>query len=85
MEKHYKKLYADVIFPAIFDRDYDEPVQLSIDDMDSDNTLRTDSDTIDVANKYNQERTKFQKGNTQGVRFAPNNEKDSDQLEFDLD
>ena len=81
MEKHYKRLYADVMFPAIFDREYEEPVQLSLDDMDNDDTLSTDSDTLDNANKYNQERTKFQKGNTQGIRFAPN-EKDENQLEI---
>lgn len=83
MEKHYQKLYADIIFPAIFDKEYEEPVQLSLDDTD-DNTLRTDSDTIDDANKYNQERTKFKKDNTQGIRFAPNNKND-DQMELPLD
>lgn len=84
MEKHYNKLYADVIYPAIFEKDYQEPVQLSIDDIDGDNTLSTDSDTLDKANKYNQERTKFQKGNTQGIRFA-SNDVDDDQLELPLD
>lgn len=81
MEKHYAKLYADVMFPAIFGRDYEEPVQMSFDDMDDD-TLHTDKDTLDTANKYNQERTKFQHGNTQGIRFAPNNKND-DQIEFE--
>ena len=86
MEKHYKRLYADVIFPAIFDREYEEPFQLSIDDADSDDTLRTDSDTLDVANKYNQDRTRFQKGNTQGVRFASNDDEENDtQMSMDLD
>lgn len=84
MEKHYQKLYADIMFPAIFGRDYEEPVQLSIDDIDSDNTLHTDSDTLDIANKYNQDRTRFQKGNTQGIRFAPKEEND-DQLELDIE
>ena len=84
MEKHYKKLYADIIFPAIFNRDYEEPVQLHIDDIDSDDTLHTDNDTLDKANTYNRERTKFQKGNTQGVRFAPNSDNE-DQIELPLD
>lgn len=83
MEKHYQKLYADIIYPAIFDKEYEEPVQLSLDDTD-DNTLRTDSDTIDDANKYNQERTKFKKDNTQGIRFASDNKND-DQMELPLD
>ena len=72
------------MFPAIFGREYEEPVQLTFDDVDGDDTLHTDSDTLDVANKYNQERTKFQKGNTQGIRFASNDENE-DQLELDLD
>lgn len=82
MEKHYKKLYADVIFPAIFDRDYEDAVQLSFDDTD-DSTLATDTDTIDTANKYNKERTQFQKGNTQGVRFSKEDDTDS-QMELDI-
>lgn len=85
MEKHYKKLYADVIFPAIFNKDYEEPVQLSIDDIDNpDNELTTDSDTLDKSNKYGVERTRFQKGNTQGIRFTPNNN-NKDQIELDLE
>ena len=84
MEKHYKKLYADIIFPAIFGRDYEEPVQLSIDDVDGEDTLQTDNDTLDKANTYNRERTKFQKGNTQGIRFTSNNHGD-DQMEIPLD
>ena len=81
MEKHYNKLYADIIFPAIFDREYEEPVQLTFNDEETDE-LHTDSDTLDKANTYNKERTKFQKGNTQGVRFASKGE-DEDQITFD--
>lgn len=68
MEKHYQKLYADIIYPAIYGKDYEEPVQL---DMFDDNTLETDTDTIDKSNQYAVDKTRFQKGNTQGVRFAP--------------
>ena len=82
MEKHYQKLYADVIYPTIFDSEYEDSVQLSMDDMDGDDTLHTDSDTLDAANKYNQDRTRFQQGNTQGVRFAASKSVDDDQLEF---
>lgn len=82
MEKHYQKLYADVIYPTIFDSEYEDSVQLSMDDMDGDDTLHTDSDTLDAANKYNQDRTRFQQGNTQGVRFASTKSVSDDQLEF---
>ena len=88
MERHYQKLYADIIFPAVFGREYEEPVQLPIDDPEHTDELATedDSDTIDAANKYNQDRTRFQKGNKQGVRFASNDDDMPDEqteLEFD--
>lgn len=85
MEKHYSKLYADIIYPAVYGKPYEEPVQLSIDDMeDNGDDLSTDSDTLDKANEYNKERTRFQKGNTQGIRFAPNQPKpDEDQLSIE--
>ena len=71
MEKHYKKLYADIIYPAIYGKKYEEPVQLDIFD---DDTLATDTDTIDTSNKYAVDKTKFQKGNTQGIRFTSKSE-----------
>lgn len=80
MEKHYQNLYADIIFPAIFGRKYEEPTQMTFDD-----TLSTDSDTLDKANKYGRERTQFQRGNEKGIRFAPSRNTDDGQLEFDLE
>lgn len=72
MEKHYHKLYADIIYPAVYDRKYTDPVQTDIFDDDS---LDTSSDTIDKSNKYATDKTKFQKGNTQGIRFASSGDK----------
>ena len=84
MKKHYQKLYADIIYPAIYGKKYVEPVQLSLDDMeDSTDELQTDTDTIDKANIYNKQRTQFQKGNDQGIRFAPSNKPPQDQLELE--
>lgn len=73
MEKHYQKLYADIIYPAIYERDYEEPVQLDLFDKTD---LATDSDTdeLDVANEFGKKRTQFQKGNEQGIRFAKSND-----------
>lgn len=83
MEKHYPKMYADIIYPSIYGRPYEEPVQLAIDDADSlidDN----DTDTLDAANEYNKERTRFQKGNEKGIRFASKDpEPDEDQLQIE--
>ena len=84
MEKHYQKLYADIIYPAIYGKEYEEPVQLSFDDIDGNDELVTDRDTIDKANTYNQDRTRFQKGNKQGIRFA-SKENDPDQIKFNPD
>jgi hypothetical protein len=87
MQVHYERLYADIIYPAIYGVEYSDDVQLSIDDMDGNDTLagENDSDTIDAASEYNKERTKFQKGNEQGIRFAPepNDEEDEDQLKIE--
>lgn len=79
MENHHQKLYADIIYPAIFGKKYEEPVQLNIED---DNTeLATDTDTIDTANEYNKNRTRFQPGNKQGIRFAP--KEDEEQIDIE--
>lgn len=87
MQKHYERLYADVMYPALYGKKYEKPVQLSIDDIDTDDTLagEEDTDTLDAANKYNQDRTKFQKGNTKGVRFAKEDKPNEDQIELDVD
>ena len=83
MEKHQKRLYADIMYPAIFGKKYEEPVQLTFDDTEDSDELQTDSDTIDAANEYNKNRTRFQKGNDKGVRFAPKDDSDEDQIEFE--
>ncbi len=80
MEKHYKKLYANIIYPAIYDKEYEEPYQLSFDDMEDNDTLDSEKDIMDKAVSYNQQRTRFQKGNTQGVRFASSNKSNNDQI-----
>ena len=93
MEKHYQKLYADIIYPAIYERDYEEHVQLDLFDKTD---LATDSDTdeLDISNEFGKKRTQFQKGNEQGIRFAKSNnspdqyklvddEESSDEIEED--
>lgn len=82
MKKHYQKMYADIIYPAIYGKEYTEPVQLPIDDTDE---LASDSDTINRANIERQKSTQFQKGNTQGVRFAKQNSVPSEQQEIEVE
>lgn len=67
MEKHSQKLYADIIYPAIYQQPYSDDVQL---DMFSDDELSTDETDIDTANKYAREKGRFQKGNQSGVQFT---------------
>ena len=70
MEKHYKKLWADIIYPAVWDKKYEEPVQLDIDTLDIDE-LDTSSDMIDKSNKYARDKNKFKVVNKIGNRFKP--------------
>ena len=76
MEKNYKDAYAKVIYPAIYKKRYEEPVQTSIFDDDE---LVTDKETISDVNARAKKDTQFKPGNKQGVRFAP---KDT-QISFD--
>ena len=82
MEKHYNKLYADIIYPAIYGKEYEDPVQMTLDDDDS---LATDADTdtLDAANEYSKKSTQFQQGNKLGRKFTPSNKSDQDQMSMD--
>ena len=82
MEKHYPKLYADIIYPAIYEHEYEEPVQQEL--IDHDNDLRTNdyTDIVDTANKWSRTRTQFQQGNE--YRFRPDDNIEGQQ-EFDFD
>ncbi len=81
MEKHYFSMYTKFIYPAVYGKEYEEPVQQNMFDTD---TLDSDSDLLDKSNEYGRTRTQFKKGNTQGVRYAPNDYGDEDdQLSFD--
>lgn len=78
MEKHYKKLWADVIYPAVWNKKYEEPIQLDIDSIDDIDQLDTATDMVDKSNIYARDKNKFKKGNTMGVRFAPKNSDEND-------
>lgn len=79
MEKHYEKLYADVIYPAIYGKKYEKDVQLPMDDEEP-----TSPDLINKANLAAVQRGRFQKGNTQGIRFAKADEEEAEQGEMDI-
>lgn len=83
MKTHYEKLYANVIYPAIYKKKYEEPVQTNLDDTEDDE-LATSEQDIDVSNEYGRTRTQFKKGNKQGIRFAKS-KKDPDQIDLVID
>ena len=76
MGKHYKKLYVDFIYPAIYQKDYEEPVQL---DMFDDNELATDSATIDTSNRYAATKNQFKPGNDYRFKHG----EDKNQIKLD--
>lgn len=80
MKDHSQKMYADIVYPAIYGRPYEDEVQLSIFDKDDLDTGETD---IDTSNKYARERTRFKPGNQSGVQFAKEAPADGKQLDID--
>lgn len=88
MSQHYQTQYADIIYPAIYEKDYDELYQQSLDildknDLDSDEN--GDKDVIDTANKWAREKDKFKPGTQQGWQFTKNTDTQDDQLSLNLD
>lgn len=58
-KNHMEKAYADIIYPAIFGKKYEEPVQLDI----FDDTLQSDERTIDTSNEEGKISGRFKPGN----------------------
>lgn len=85
MKIHYKKMWADIIYPAIWGKEYEEPIQLDIDTINK-NNLDTDTATIDNSNIEARDRGKFKKDNKLGIRFAPKQQNINKNMSFlDLD
>ena len=66
MQRNRQKMYADIIYPAIYKKKYEEPVQTSMFDSD---TLETDKETIDISNEQGRTSGQFKQGNE--YRFKP--------------
>ena len=58
MGEHYQRLYADVIFPKLFNMPYQRAVQLNLFDTGSDE-LSDDEDEIKLSNRYGKTRGQF--------------------------
>ena len=78
MQRNRKRQYADVIYPAIYGKAYEEPVQL---DIDSEDTIANDKETIDIANQQGRTRGQFTTGNP--YRFQSNNNVDRNQISIE--
>ena len=82
MQENDPRLYEKYIYPAIYQKPYEEEheKQLSIFD-DEDELMDTDTDTIDTANKTARERGRFKPGNEYRYRKNPDNS-DDNQVSF---
>lgn len=78
MEIHKQKAYADIIYPAVYGKKYEEPVQQSVFDTDE---LDTDSETIDKSNEEGRVRGQFKPGNEH--RFIKSDKPSKDQISID--
>ena len=58
MEDHYQRLYADVIFPRLFNMPYQRAVQLNLFDTGS-NELDSKENEIKLSNRYGRTRGQF--------------------------
>lgn len=83
MNRTQQKLYADIIYPAIYGEKYQGPVQIGmLDKQELDNTLDTDSTAdIDQANKEGRQRGIFKPGNK--YRFKPDERPGKMQVSLD--
>ena len=89
MEKHMPDLYAKVIYPSIFEKEYVPMSQYGMEDeietqQAEEEPLETDDDTLDVSNKWAATKDLFKKGNDKGIKFAsPKKQIDFDNLVSD--
>lgn len=86
MKQHYPRLYADIIYPAIFEREFEEPVQLDILDQVTDqneNELVDTEDEIDTSNQWAKTKSQFKVGNE--YRFKPQDKEIEGQKQFNFD
>ena len=83
MQDHNERMYQKYIYPAIFQKPWEEETQLDITDIDGTDELATDSDTIATSNAEARKRGQFKAGNE--YRFQKELNDDGEQQSFDLD
>lgn len=89
MEKHYENLYADIIYPAIYQQEFVGDVQLQIEEPppeeepaeEPDISVKTDKDLLDISNKWAKTKNQFKVGNE--YRFQKQDRPMKRQIDFD--
>ncbi|MBO7734827.1 MAG: hypothetical protein J6S67_19865 [Methanobrevibacter sp.] len=81
MEKNYQKLYADIIYPAVYGKKYTGAVQTGIFDDEEEIATEKDTEKIDKAIEYGKKSTQFQKGNEKGFRFVSDKDRQQQSIE----
>ena len=66
MERYKKNLYIKIIYPAIYGKKYEEPVQTSM--FDDEDSLESDKETINASNRLAREKSRFKKDNPFRIR-----------------
>lgn len=61
MERYKKNLYTKIMYPAIYGRKYEEPVQTSM--FDDESELESGEETLNVSNRLAREKSRFKKNN----------------------
>ena len=85
MQENQERLYAQLMFPKLYDMPYDKAVQLDLFDNGR-NYLRHSKGLLNKSNIQGKDRGKFKKGNTSGIRVCKNETTpEEDELKLDLD
>ena len=66
MERNRENQYAKIIYPAIYGKEYEKPVQVGM--FDNKDELETEKQTLDTTNRYARTRTQFDKDNPYRIR-----------------
>lgn len=77
MENHYNKMYADIIYPALYNKKYEKPVQLNVFDKDNLTDKQSSKQDIDASNIEASRRGQFKPGNPYRFNPRPNSSQDS--------
>lgn len=83
MQEHEERMYQKYIYPAIYQKPFEDETQLDITDIDGTTDLETDADTISKSNIEARKRGQFKPGNE--YRFQKELNDDGEQQSFDLD